>query len=91
MNEKSFFSQIVILNEVTGVRYHFACGRWFGRDVDDGGLERILVPTVMGDEEEGPAAMQQPQVLKPLTILVSREYATAFGHLFCFLCRAPWA
>lgn len=29
--------------ELTGATYRFPCGRWFGRNIDDGSLERLLV------------------------------------------------
>uniref|UniRef100_UPI00358FF0A7 DENN domain-containing protein 5A-like isoform X2 n=1 Tax=Myxine glutinosa TaxID=7769 RepID=UPI00358FF0A7 len=34
---------VVVRNEITGHLYRFPCGRWIGRGVDDGSLERILV------------------------------------------------
>eukprot|EP00057_Strongylocentrotus_purpuratus_P030402 XP_781573.4 PREDICTED: DENN domain-containing protein 5B isoform X2 [Strongylocentrotus purpuratus] len=34
---------IYIRNEITGHAYKFPCGRWIGRSVDDGSLERLLV------------------------------------------------
>uniref|UniRef100_A0A8C4Q3B8 DENN domain-containing protein 5B n=1 Tax=Eptatretus burgeri TaxID=7764 RepID=A0A8C4Q3B8_EPTBU len=34
---------ILVRNEITSHTYRFPCGRWLGRGVDDGSLERILV------------------------------------------------
>ncbi|XP_072165397.1 DENN domain-containing protein 5B-like [Diadema setosum] len=34
---------IYIRNDITGHAYKFPCGRWIGRNVDDGSLERLLV------------------------------------------------
>ncbi|XP_078663874.1 DENN domain-containing protein 5A-like isoform X12 [Branchiostoma floridae x Branchiostoma belcheri] len=34
---------ILVRNEVTGHTYKFQCGRWLGKGVDDGSLERLLV------------------------------------------------
>uniref|UniRef100_UPI00358FB74B DENN domain-containing protein 5B-like isoform X2 n=1 Tax=Myxine glutinosa TaxID=7769 RepID=UPI00358FB74B len=34
---------ILVRNEITSHTYRFRCGRWLGRGVDDGSLERILV------------------------------------------------
>lgn len=54
---------MVIRNEMTGARYYFPCGRWFGKGVDDGGLERMLIANILSDEnrdvigiEAGPGA-----------------------------------
>lgn len=33
-------SQVIVRNEITGQTYRFPCGRWFGKGVDDGSLER---------------------------------------------------
>lgn len=40
---KWFLDYVLIRNEVTGRTYKFPCNRWFGRGVDDGSLERLLV------------------------------------------------
>lgn len=37
----------MVRNEVTGQTYRFNCGRWFGRGVDDGSLERLLVAEIL--------------------------------------------
>lgn len=34
---------IWIRNEVTGHAYKFCCSRWLGKNVDDGGMERLLI------------------------------------------------
>ncbi|PIK33591.1 putative DENN domain-containing protein 5A isoform X1 [Apostichopus japonicus] len=34
---------VVIRNEITGHTYKFPCGKWIGKGVDDGSLERLLV------------------------------------------------
>ncbi|GMR36633.1 hypothetical protein PMAYCL1PPCAC_06828, partial [Pristionchus mayeri] len=47
---KWYLENMVIRNEVTGARYYFPCGRWFGRGVDDGGLERLLIANILTDE-----------------------------------------
>ncbi|XP_055367395.1 DENN domain-containing protein 5B-like isoform X3 [Betta splendens] len=33
---------VVVRNEITGHMYRFPCGRWLGKGVDDGSLERVL-------------------------------------------------
>ncbi|VDN26975.1 unnamed protein product [Gongylonema pulchrum] len=40
---KWFLDYILVRNEITGQSYRFNCGRWFGKGVDDGSLERLLV------------------------------------------------
>ncbi|KAL1007392.1 hypothetical protein UPYG_G00086170 [Umbra pygmaea] len=34
---------VMVRNEITGHAYKFPCGRWLGKGVDDGSLERVLV------------------------------------------------
>ncbi|XP_069048975.1 DENN domain-containing protein 5B isoform X2 [Lepisosteus oculatus] len=34
---------VMVRNEITGHTYRFPCGRWLGKGVDDGSLERILI------------------------------------------------
>ncbi|GMS84880.1 hypothetical protein PENTCL1PPCAC_7055, partial [Pristionchus entomophagus] len=47
---KWYLENMVIRNEMTGARYYFPCGRWFGRGVDDGGLERLLIANLLTDD-----------------------------------------
>ncbi|MFH4974463.1 hypothetical protein AB6A40_001172 [Gnathostoma spinigerum] len=44
---KWFLGHVMVRSEVTGQTYRFNCGRWFGRGVDDGSLERLLVAEVL--------------------------------------------
>ncbi|KHN87955.1 DENN domain-containing protein 5A [Toxocara canis] len=39
--------KVMVRNEVTAQTYRFNCGRWFGRGVDDGSLERLLVAEIL--------------------------------------------
>uniref|UniRef100_A0A673WQ34 DENN/MADD domain containing 5B n=1 Tax=Salmo trutta TaxID=8032 RepID=A0A673WQ34_SALTR len=34
---------VMVRNEITGHTYKFPCGRWLGKGVDDGSLERVLI------------------------------------------------
>ncbi|KAJ8006449.1 hypothetical protein DPEC_G00107380 [Dallia pectoralis] len=34
---------VLVRNEITGHTYKFPCGRWLGKSVDDGSLERVLI------------------------------------------------
>ncbi|XP_053641988.1 DENN domain-containing protein 5B isoform X1 [Cherax quadricarinatus] len=43
MSPKWMVEHVLVRNEVTGHTWKFPCGRWLGRGIDDGSLERILV------------------------------------------------
>ena len=38
---------VVVKNEFTGHCYRFSCGRWLGKSIDDGSIERYLVGTMV--------------------------------------------
>uniref|UniRef100_A0AAY4AYT0 DENN domain-containing protein 5B n=1 Tax=Denticeps clupeoides TaxID=299321 RepID=A0AAY4AYT0_9TELE len=38
---------VMVRNEITGHTYKFPCGRWLGKGVDDGSLERVLIGELM--------------------------------------------
>ena len=38
---------VVVKNEFTGHCYRFSCGRWLGKNIDDGSIERYLVGAVV--------------------------------------------
>ncbi|XP_073079467.1 DENN domain-containing protein 5B isoform X1 [Manis javanica] len=38
---------VMVRNEITGHTYRFPCGRWLGKGIDDGSLERILIGELM--------------------------------------------
>uniref|UniRef100_A0A183BJX2 UDENN domain-containing protein n=1 Tax=Globodera pallida TaxID=36090 RepID=A0A183BJX2_GLOPA len=40
---KWFLDYVLVRNCVTAQTFYFRCGRWFGRGIDDGALERLLV------------------------------------------------
>ncbi|CAG0893317.1 unnamed protein product [Cyprideis torosa] len=42
---------VIVRNEITGHTYKFPCGRWLGRNVDDGSIERLLVAELMSAGE----------------------------------------
>ncbi|CAN9508055.1 unnamed protein product [Ophioblennius macclurei] len=46
---------VMVRNEITGHTYRFPCGRWLGKGVDDGSLERVLIGELVGPctEEDG--------------------------------------
>lgn len=43
---------VVIRNEITGHTYKFPCGKWIGKGVDDGSLERLLVGELLPLSQE---------------------------------------
>uniref|UniRef100_A0A1A8FF14 DENN/MADD domain containing 5A n=1 Tax=Nothobranchius korthausae TaxID=1143690 RepID=A0A1A8FF14_9TELE len=62
---------VVVRNEITGHTYKFPCGRWLGKGVDDGSLERILVgepmtPSTENDERmcRTPPMQQSPGMMR---------------------------
>ncbi|XP_034019109.1 DENN domain-containing protein 5B [Thalassophryne amazonica] len=44
---------VVVRNEITGHTYRFPCGRWLGKGVDDGSLERVLIGELVASREDG--------------------------------------
>ncbi|XP_061819960.1 DENN domain-containing protein 5A isoform X1 [Nerophis lumbriciformis] len=48
---------VMVRNEITGHTYKFPCGRWLGKGVDDGSLERILVGELMTPSTENDERM----------------------------------
>ncbi|ODM89847.1 DENN domain-containing protein 5B [Orchesella cincta] len=55
VSPKWMIDYVLIRNEVTGHCVKFPCGRWLGRDIDDGSTERLLVGEPYIDGEECPA------------------------------------
>ncbi|XP_028649585.2 DENN domain-containing protein 5A isoform X3 [Erpetoichthys calabaricus] len=62
---------VIVRNEITGHAYKFPCGRWLGKGVDDGSLERILVgelvtPNMESDERlcRTPPMQQSPSMMR---------------------------
>ncbi|XP_012590606.1 PREDICTED: DENN domain-containing protein 5B [Condylura cristata] len=61
---------VMVRNEITGHTYRFPCGRWLGKGVDDGSLERILIGELMVPAAEEDLAKQcrtPPQQKSPTT------------------------
>ncbi|XP_069756440.1 DENN domain-containing protein 5A isoform X4 [Narcine bancroftii] len=62
---------VVVRNEITGHAYKFPCGRWLGKGVDDGSLERILVGELASATQETderhcrtPPMQQSPSMIR---------------------------
>ncbi|EGW10829.1 DENN domain-containing protein 5B [Cricetulus griseus] len=61
---------VMVRNEITGHTYRFPCGRWLGKGIDDGSLERILIGELMtsaSDEDLGKQCRTPPQQKSPTT------------------------
>ncbi|XP_068163131.1 DENN domain-containing protein 5B isoform X2 [Antennarius striatus] len=56
---------VMVRNDITGHTYRFPCGRWLGRGVDDGSLERVLIGELLspGGEEEAGRGCRTPPLL----------------------------
>ncbi|XP_060743439.1 DENN domain-containing protein 5B isoform X10 [Tachysurus vachellii] len=67
---------VMVRNEITGHTYKFPCGRWLGKGVDDGSLERILIGELVSpyhEEEAGrgsktPPAQRSPSQIRRISI-----------------------
>ncbi|KAJ3612129.1 hypothetical protein NHX12_020406 [Muraenolepis orangiensis] len=57
---------VMVRNEITGHTYRFPCGRWLGKGVDDGSLERVLIGELMvpGPEEDPGRGCRTPELLR---------------------------
>ncbi|XP_056445342.1 DENN domain-containing protein 5B isoform X2 [Gadus chalcogrammus] len=55
---------VMVRNEITGHTYKFPCGRWLGRGVDDGSLERVLIGELLvpGAEEDSGRGSRTPEL-----------------------------
>ncbi|KAM3858785.1 LOW QUALITY PROTEIN: DENN domain-containing protein 5B [Diretmus argenteus] len=73
---------VMVRNEITGHAYKFPCGRWLGKGVDDGSLERVLIGVVpSGEEDSGRGCRTPPLQRSPsqtrrisITSLAGRGY-----------------
>ncbi|XP_068950964.1 DENN domain-containing protein 5B isoform X2 [Petaurus breviceps papuanus] len=59
---------VMVRNEITGHTYRFPCGRWLGKGIDDGSLERILIGELIpsiSEEDLGKQCRTPPQQKSP--------------------------
>ena len=78
---KWMIEYILIRNEISGHTYKFPCGRWLGRDIDDGSTERLLIARLLpvsqsnaicGGRRKQSSQVQQPQRNRsPATISIT--------------------
>ncbi|XP_030004534.1 DENN domain-containing protein 5B isoform X6 [Sphaeramia orbicularis] len=67
---------VMVRNEITGHTYRFPCGRWLGKGVDDGSLERVLIgelvlPSTEEDSGRGcrtPPLQRSPSQIRRISI-----------------------
>ncbi|XP_041929765.1 DENN domain-containing protein 5A isoform X2 [Alosa sapidissima] len=62
---KWLVDSVMVRNEITGHAYRFPCGRWLGKGVDDGSLERILVGELLCSETEERLSRTPPMQPSP--------------------------
>ena len=60
LSPKWLVEHVIVRNEMTGHTWRFPCGRWLGRGIDDGSLERILVGEMVGPHEDPMAICRTP-------------------------------
>ncbi|XP_058481012.1 DENN domain-containing protein 5B isoform X1 [Solea solea] len=75
---------VMVRNEITAHTYRFPCGRWLGKGVGDGSLERVLIGELLvpsGDEDCGKSCRTPPMQGSPsqtrrtsITSLSGRAY-----------------
>uniref|UniRef100_A0A672PSH9 DENN domain-containing protein 5B-like n=1 Tax=Sinocyclocheilus grahami TaxID=75366 RepID=A0A672PSH9_SINGR len=62
---------VMVRNEITGHTYKFPCGRWLGKGVDDGSLERVLIGEFVvpcNDDDGGRGSKTPPLQRSPSQI-----------------------
>ncbi|XP_031173811.1 DENN domain-containing protein 5B-like [Sander lucioperca] len=65
---KCLIDCVMVYNEITGHTYKFPCGRWLGKGVGDGSLERVLIGQLVspgGEEDAGRWTGTPPELASP--------------------------
>ncbi|XP_077371809.1 DENN domain-containing protein 5B-like isoform X2 [Festucalex cinctus] len=65
---KCLIDCVMVYNEITGHTYKFPCGRWLGKGVGDGSLERVLIGQMVspgGEEDSGRWTGTPPELASP--------------------------
>ncbi|XP_030281923.1 DENN domain-containing protein 5B-like [Sparus aurata] len=76
---KCLIDCVMVYNEITGHTYKFPCGRWLGKGVGDGSLERVLIGQLVspgGEEDAGRWTGTPPELASP-----SQSVRTVLGSL----------
>ncbi|KAI1726971.1 RUN domain-containing protein [Ditylenchus destructor] len=77
---KWFLDYVLVRNNITAQTFCFHCGRWFGRGVDDGALERLLVAerqSSTGNRED--SAIDAAELLDMESSFYSTNQGSGFG------------
>ncbi|XP_025830821.1 DENN domain-containing protein 5B [Agrilus planipennis] len=70
---KWMIDYVLVRNGITGHTYKFPCGRWLGKGVDDGSIERLLVGQIIHEQEE----VDEPEQSKSRTSSLTRSKSPA--------------
>uniref|UniRef100_A0AAQ6AJV2 UDENN domain-containing protein n=1 Tax=Amphiprion ocellaris TaxID=80972 RepID=A0AAQ6AJV2_AMPOC len=65
---KCLIDCVMVYNEITGHTYKFPCGRWLGKGVGDGSLERVLIGQLVSpgaEEDAGRWTGTPPELASP--------------------------
>ncbi|XP_028263209.1 DENN domain-containing protein 5B-like [Parambassis ranga] len=76
---KCLIDCVMVYNEITGHTYKFPCGRWLGKGVGDGSLERVLIGHLVtpgAEEDAGRWTGTPPELASP-----SQSVRTVLGSL----------
>ncbi|KAK7896197.1 hypothetical protein WMY93_021522 [Mugilogobius chulae] len=76
---KCLIDCVMVYNEITGHTYKFPCGRWLGKGVGDGSLERVLIGQLItpgAEEDSGRWSATPPELASP-----SQTVMTVLGSL----------
>uniref|UniRef100_A0A672JKR4 DENN/MADD domain containing 5B n=1 Tax=Salarias fasciatus TaxID=181472 RepID=A0A672JKR4_SALFA len=76
---KCLIDCVMVYNEITGHTYKFPCGRWLGKGVGDGSLERVLIGQLVSpgaEEDAGRWTGTPPELASP-----SQSVRTVLGSL----------
>ncbi|CAL1592098.1 unnamed protein product [Knipowitschia caucasica] len=76
---KCLIDCVMVYNEITGHTYRFPCGRWLGKGVGDGSLERVLIAQLVtpgAEEDSGRWSATPPELASP-----SQTVMTVLGSL----------
>ncbi|XP_013380096.1 DENN domain-containing protein 5B isoform X2 [Lingula anatina] len=67
---KWMIEHVLVRNDITGHTYKFPCGRWLGKGIDDGSIERLLVgelvPLTTDGEDLCYACSTPPRTRSPI-------------------------
>ncbi|XP_056137936.1 DENN domain-containing protein 5B-like isoform X2 [Lampris incognitus] len=76
---KCLIDCVIVYNEITGHTYKFPCGRWLGKGVGDGSLERVLIGQLVSpaaEEDAGKLTGTPPELGSP-----TQSVRTVLGSL----------